>query len=181
MLEDQNTQGGSISPDNVEQSAQTDSQASDQNVNIDSLNQEKNYSQKQRQRAQKAESELEKMKARNKKMEEDSMVEQNKFKELWEQDKNDAEWARGYKKKRKASLLESLPEDKREKFSKMKLSLDALETIVEELGSTKTAETMKAVPGQVSTSVPTKPWGDMTDAEKRAYYTQAAMQKGVTS
>ena len=168
MLEENS---GSESQESVEQEAQTDTQESGQNL-TETLNQEKVYSQKQRKRAQVAESELEKLKARNKKMEEDSMVEQNKFKELWEQDKTDAEWARDYKKNKKASLLEKLPEDKREKFKN--LDLIALEAVVEELIEAKSSkETMKAVPGQVNTPVSTKPYGDMNDQEKRAYHARA--------
>ena len=165
MLEEQS---GSESQEKVEQDVQTDTQDSGQNL-TDSLNQEKSYSQKQRQRAQKAEAELEKMVARNKKMEEDAMIEQNKFKELWEQDKKDAEWARGYKKNKKASLLENLPEDKRDKFKN--LDLVSLELLVEEINVAKSSkETMKAVPGQVSTPSLDKPYGEMTDEEKRAYH-----------
>ena len=59
MLEENS---GSASQVNVEQDVQTDTQESGQQSN-DVLNQEKAYSQKQRQRAQKAESELEKMTA----------------------------------------------------------------------------------------------------------------------
>ena len=174
MLEEQS---GSESQEVVEQDVQTDTQDSGQNL-TDTLSQEKSYSQKQRQRAQKAVAELEKMKARNKKMEEDSMVEQNKFKELWEQDKNDAEWARGYKKNRKASLLEKIPEDKREKISNMNLNLDALELFVEELVETKPSkETMKAVPGQVNTPIMDKPYKDMTEQERKQWHTQVLDSK----
>ena len=165
----------STSQVNVEQDVQTDTQESGQQSN-DALNQEKAYSQKQRQRAQKAESELEKVIARNKKIEEDSMVEQNKFKELWEQDKDDAEWARGYRKDRKASLLEKLPEDKREKFQKMNLGLDALEAIIEEI-SVAPKETMKAVPGQVDTPVLNKPYKEMSEQERKAWHTQVLNSK----
>ena len=172
MLEDKS---GSESQEVVEQDVQTDSPVSDQDAN-DTRNQEKAYSQKQRQRAQTAEAELEKMKARNKKMEEDAMVEQNKYKELWEQDKSDAEWARDYKKNKKASLLEKLPEDKREKFKN--LDLMSLEAVVEELSEAKAAkETMKAVPGQVTTPVTNKPYGEMTETEKRAYHEQVIASK----
>ena len=161
MLEDKS---GSESQEVVEQDVQTDSPVSDQDAN-DTRNQEKAYSQKQRQRAQTAEAELEKMKARNKKMEEDAMVEQNKYKELWEQDKSDAEWARDYKKNKKASLLEKLPEEKREKFTN--LDLIALEAVVEELTEAKPSkETMKAVPGGINPKVAGKDFTQMTAQEK---------------
>jgi len=167
MLEEQS---GSESQVNSEQDVQTDTQDSGQN-STDSLNQEKAYSQKQRKRAQSAEAENEKLKARMKKIEEDSLAEQGKYKELWEQDKSDAEWARGYKKDRKASLLESLPEDKREKF--MNLDLVALEAVVEELSGAKgNKETMKAVPGQVTTPTINKSYGEMSEEERRLYHSQ---------
>ena len=167
MLEENS---GSESQENTEQVAQSDAQDSGQNL-TDSLNQEKHYSQKQRQRAQKAEAELEKMIARNKKIEEDSMVEQNKFKELYERDKIDAEWARDYKKSKKATLIEKLPEDKRDKFKS--LDLISLEAVVDEFFNAQTSkETMKAVPGQVNTPQLKKPYGEMTDEERRAYHGQ---------
>ena len=174
MLEEQS---GSQPQENVEQDVQTDTQGSGQDL-TDSLGQEKAYSQKQRQRAQKAEAELEKMVARNKKMEEDTLVEQNKFKELYERDKGDAEWARGYRKDRKASLLEKIPEDKREKINKMNLNLDALELFVEEMTDTNSSkETMKAVPGQVTTPTINKSYGEMSEEERRLYHSQVMNSK----
>ena len=166
MLEEKS---GSESQEKTEQDVQTDTLDSGQNL-TDTLDKEKekDYSQKQRQRAQKAEAELEKMIARNKKMEEDSMVEQNKFKELYERDKSDAEWARDYRKDRKASLLEKLPEDKREKIEKMNLDLDALELFVDELGEAKSfKETMKAVPGGINPEIQKKDFTKM-DAQEKA-------------
>ena len=172
MLEENS---GSTSQEVTGQDVQTDAQDSGQQSN-DALSQEKSYSQKQRQRAQKAEAELEKMTARNKKIEEEAMVEQNKFKELWEQDKEDAEWARGYRKDRRAGLLLKLPEDKREKFEKMNLGLDALEAIVEEISVTP-KETMKAVPGQVDTPAMDKPYKEMSEQERKAWHTQVLNSK----
>ena len=171
MLEEQS---GSESQENVEQNVQTDTQDSGQNL-TDTLNQEKVYSQKQRQRSQKAEAEVEKLTARLKKMEEDTLAEQGKFKEMWERDKDDAEWARGYKKTRKASLLDNLPEDKREKFKN--LDLTSLEAVVEELTANTNKEQMKAVPGQVSTPTLNKAYKDMTDAEKRQWHSQVVESK----
>ena len=175
MLEDQS---GSTPQANIEQDVQTDTPGGDQN--IDTLNQEKAYSQKQRKRAQTSEAENEKLKARIKKIEEDALAEQGKFKEMWERDKVDAEWARGYRTNRKASLLELIPEDKREKIKNMDLKLDALEVIAEQYTeATSTKETMKAVPGQVSVTAPDKPYGEMDDAERRAYYARLAQEKGL--
>ena len=61
MLEEQS---GSESQEKVEQDVQTDTQDSGQNLN-DTLNQEKAYSQKQRQRSQKAEAQVEKLTKEN--------------------------------------------------------------------------------------------------------------------
>ena len=176
MLEEKS---GSESQEKTEQDVQTDTLDSGQNL-TDTLDQEKEkaYSQKQRQRAQKAEAELEKMIARNKKIEEDSMVEQNKFKELYERDKSDAEWARNYRKDRKASLLEKLPEEKRDKFKN--LDLISLEAVVEEISEIKSSkETMKAVPGQVSTPTMNKPYKDMTEQERRDWHSQVVNSKNL--
>ena len=90
MLEENS---GSMPQENQGQDVQPDASVDTQDYK-ESFNQEKAYSQKLRSRAQSAESELEKLKARNKKMEEDSLIEQNKYKELWEKDKTDAQWAR---------------------------------------------------------------------------------------
>jgi len=168
MLEEQS---GSLPQENEGQSAQNDNQQGDHNYE-DSLNQEKVYSQKQRKRAQTAEAELEKLRARQTKIEEDSMVEQNKFKELWEKDRDDAEKYRSYKTKHRASLLEKIPEDKRENFNNW--DLEQLETYVSDVYSNEPkSETMKPVHGQVDIQVPDKPWSSMSDDEKRAFYKQA--------
>ena len=171
MLEEQSD---SQSQGNIEQDAQTESLDSGQDYK-ESYNQEKVYSQKQRQRARKAEAELEKVNARNKKMEEDSLIEQNKYEELWENDKADAEENRSYKKNRRAKLLDSLPEDKRDKFKN--LDLISLEAVVEELATNTNKEPMKAVPGQVSTPPLNKAYKDMTDAEKRQWHNQVVESK----
>ena len=78
MLEENS---GSEPQENIEQSAQTGSQDSVQDSGDNINSQEKVYSQKQRKRAQVAEAENEKLKARIKKIEEDSLAEQGKFKE----------------------------------------------------------------------------------------------------
>lgn len=160
----------------MEQDAQTESSVDGTDYR-ESFNQEKAYSQKMRARAQQAEAELQKLKARNKKIEEDSLIEQNKYKELWEKDKTDAEWARGFKKTQRAKLLDSLPEDKREKFENMNLKFDALQAIVEEFSAQKKSVSMKAVPGQVGVKQPEKPYSEMTEKEKRAYYEAVAMSR----
>lgn len=173
MLEENS---GSMPQENQGQDVQPDASVDTQDYK-ESYNQEKAYSQKLRSRAQSAESELEKLKARNKKMEEDSLIEQNKYKELWEKDKTDAQWARDYKKIQRAKLLESIPEDKREKFEKMNLKFDALQAIAEEFATSKPAETMKAVPGQVGVPQTDKPYSEMSDKERRAFYEAAAQNK----
>ena len=166
MLEENS---GSEPQENIEQSAQTGSQDSVQDSGDNINSQEKVYSQKQRKRAQVAEAENEKLKARIKKIEEDSLAEQGKFKEMWERDKGDAEWARDYQKSKKASLIDKLPEDKRDKFKS--LNLEALEAVVEELVQNKPSqETMKAVPGQISPPTLDKPYEEMTEAEREAHH-----------
>ena len=173
MLEEQS---GSNPQENTGQEAQPETSADTQDFK-DSFNQEKAYSQKMRYRAQAAESELEKLKARNKKMEEDSLIEQNKYKELWEKDKTDASWARDFKKNQRAKILNSIPEDKREKFEKMNLKFDALQAIAEEFATNKPSETMKAVPGQVGVPQTDKPYSEMTEPERRAFYEAAAQAR----
>lgn len=173
MLEENS---GSAPQDNTGQEVQPESSVDAQDYR-DSFNQEKVYSQKLRTRAQTAESELEKLKARNKKMEEDNLVSQNKYKELWEKDKTDAEWARDYKKIQREKILDSIPEEKREKFEKMNLKFDALQAIAEEFATKEPAPTMKAVPGQVGVPQTDKPYSEMNDQERRAYYEAASQAK----
>lgn len=168
MLQDENSQDTGTEITNPVSDEQ---QGSDENVDYKSLYQaEVQNSKKQRAAKQKFESELTTLATKNKAQEEKRLVEQNKYKELWENDKTEAEWARGYKADRHVKLLERLPEDKREKFEKMNLGLDALEAIVDEFSSKK--ETMKAVPGQVSTPTTNKPYNDMSDQERRAWHTE---------
>ena len=173
MLEENS---GSQSQENDGQQAQPEPSADAQESN-QSYNQEKAYSAKLRSRAQAAESELEKLQARNKKMEEDNLVNQNKYKELWDKDKSDAEWARDYKKNQRVKMLDSLPDDKREKFEKMNLNFSALQAIVEEFAAKEPAPTMKAVPGQVGIPQTDKPYSDMNDQERRAFYEAASQGK----
>jgi len=159
---------GSQPQDNQEQPAQTESAAADQS-NVD-LDQERSYSKKQRQRAQAAEAENEKLTARLKKLEEDQLAEQNKFQELWERDKDEAEWARNYKKSRKSELLDRLPEEDRADFEN--LNVEALSKVVKRLEKSDKKEIMKSVPGGVNPKVKGKDFTQMTDQEKRENWDQ---------
>ena len=141
---------------------------SDEHVDYKALYQaEVQNSKKQRAAKQKYESEWPTLTTTAKADEEKRLVEQNKYKELWEKDKSEAEWARTYKADRHAKLLERLPEDKREKFSN--LDLNSLEAVVDEL-ATKPKEVVKAVHGQIDSPKMDKPWKDMNDKERRAYH-----------
>ena len=166
MLEDAS---GSQSQDNQEQIAQTESTEVDQKNN--DLDQEKSYSKKQRQRAQAAEAENEKLSARLKKLEEDQLAEQNKFQELWERDKEEAEWARNFKKTRKSELLERLPEEDRADFEN--LYVEALGKVVKRFETLETKkEVMKSVPGGVNPKIKGKDFTQMSDSEKRENWDQ---------
>ena len=159
---------GSEPQDNQEQIAQTESTEVDQN-SVDT-DQEKLYSKKQRQRAQAAEAENTKLNARLKKLEEDQLAEQNKFQELWERDKEEADWARNFKKTRKSELLERLPESDRADFEN--LNIEALSKVVKRLEHTEKKEIMKSVPGGVNPKIKGKDFTQMSDQEKRENWDQ---------
>ena len=128
---------------------------SDEGVDYKALYQaEVQNSKKQRAAKQKYETQLNELSLKAKQEEEARMVEKEKYKELWEKDKSDAEWARGYKADRHAKLLERLPEDKRAKFEN--LDLTSLEAVVEEFVESKPQEVVQKVHGRVSTPKPNK-------------------------
>ena len=141
---------------------------SDDNVDYKALYlSEVQNSKKQRNAKQEYKSQLEKISTQAKAKEQEQLVEQQKFKELWEKDRADAEWAREYKTNRHSKLLEKLPENKREKFEN--LDLTSLEAVVEEFVSVP-KESSRELRGRVATPKIDKPYAQMTEAERKQYH-----------
>ena len=171
MLLEDNSQDTGIENDQTDQQT-----ASDEQVDYETLyKQEVQNSKKQRAAKQKYESELQKHQVAQKKKEEASMIEQNKFKELWEADKKDAEWARSYKEARHAKLLERLPENKRDKFEN--LDLTSLEAVVEEFVIPGNKEVIKPVHGTTKTPAMNKPYDQMNESERKTWFKETLESK----
>ena len=105
-------------------------------------------SKKYRKRAQDAEQALLTMKANAKAKTEKELAEQGKFEKLWNNDKDDAEWARNYRLSRKTTLVEQHPEEDRERLSKF--NLEDLEFYTNKL-SDKEKPNAKEVAGSART------------------------------
>ena len=89
------------------------------------------------------------------------------YKERWE----------NHEATRREALLSKLPEEDREALSQK--DLDTLEYIVNLKQESKPSNPTHTPGMSRASSIDTnKHWGDMTDEERRAYYTEAAMVKG---
>lgn len=132
----------------------------------------------QRGRAQKAEDKLSGMEKATEEARKKKLAENGKYEELIAEMKteNDAlrkksEYWDEYETREKTELLEMLPEEDREEFGD--LSLSKLKKIVTRLSQPK-PETLKEVHGAIKPVRLDKQYSDMTDEERRAYYTQMA-------
>ena len=136
-------------------------------------------SKKYRKRAQDAEARLAKFERKLVLAEEAKLKEKEDFKALYEKvsseneslNANSKKWIE-YEDTRRASLLEKHPEDDREDLSK--LDLQTLEYVTSKINNTK--PNPPEVIGTSKNTVPDKPWGEMTDEERRAFYTFKANQ-----
>ena len=134
-------------------------------------------SKKYRSRAQDAEARIMEMEKKFKKAEESKLKEKEDFKTLYEKVSSENEanaskvekWTK-YEETRRASLLEQHPEEDRE--SLVNLPLDTLEFVTNKIKNSK--PNAPEVIGRSKDILPNKNWKDMTDAEKRAYYTAKA-------
>ena len=128
-------------------------------------------SKKYRKRAQEAEARLAKLEKSLTKAEEDKLKEKEEFKTLYEQASSKVEklsanaekWS-SYENNRRASLLESHPEEDRESLSK--IDLETLEYITNKIKSVK--PNAPEVVGRARESVIKKPLSEMSNDEKAA-------------
>ena len=108
------------------------------------------------------------------------LKENEKFKELYEQTPAQLDEPSPYKERwetheanERESLLSQLPEEDREMLSQK--DLDTLKYIVSKQTDSK-PKNPQNIPGQARVPVIDKPWGEMNDQERRAYYEQSAMK-----
>ena len=113
------------------------------------------------------------LEAQIKEIEVAKLKETEDFKTLYESEvsKNetlavDANWAKEYKTKKKAGLLEQHPEEDREIMAK--LPLEALEIVTNKINSSKA--NAPEVVGNPRGTTPSKPFSEMNDTEKRAWH-----------
>ena len=129
-------------------------------------------SKKYRKRAQDAETRLAKLEKSLAKTEESKLKEKEEFKTLYEQASSKVEsltsnadkWAK-YEETRRASLLESHPEDDREKLSN--LDLDTLEYVTNKINMTKDNAPEVAGNPRKEYKTPPKDWTKLSQAELR--------------
>jgi len=134
-------------------------------------------SKKYRSRAQDAEARIAKMEKSMAKAEEAKLKEKEDFKTLYEKVSSENEanaskvekWTK-YEETRRTSLLEQHPEEDRE--SLVNLPLGTLEFVTNKIKNSK--PNAPEVIGRSKDILPNKDWKDMTDAEKRSYYTAKA-------
>ena len=109
---------------------------------------------------------------------------QEKYQELSENLQKQLDAVTPYKERwetheatRREALLSKLPEEDREALSQK--DLDTLEYIVNLKNESKPSNPAHTPGMSRASSIDTsKPWGDMNDEERRAYYTEAAMKQG---
>jgi chromosome segregation ATPase len=172
--------GGSMSEEKTQAVEETVSETPAKETTQDSSSEQ--YiaeSKKYRKRAQDAETRLAKLEKSLAKAEESKLKEKEEFKTLYEQASSKVEgltanaekWS-NYEETRRASLLENHPEEDRERLSS--LELDTLEYVTSKINNTK--PNAPEIIGASKNNVPDKPWKDMTDSERRAFYTYKANQ-----
>ena len=169
---------------NTDPSAEAESSASGEAIDWEKkFHEEVKQSKSYRTRAQDAEGNLDKYNkkqesARKKKLEEEGKLQQV----IDEQDtlivklKEQAEYGVQLEKSQKQDLINQLPEDDRADFED--LPVNQLKKIIPKLIAAQTAKPeMPSIKASVNTLSLDKPWGQMNDAEKRAFYTQKATEQ----
>tara|TARA_R100000687_G_C6392611_1_gene138007 strand:+ start:89 stop:613 length:525 start_codon:yes stop_codon:yes gene_type:complete len=132
-------------------------------------------SKKYRKRSQDAEARIAKMEKTMAKAEETKLKEKEDFKSLYEKVSSENEslssvaekWTK-YEETRRASLLESHPEEDRESLAN--LPLDTLEFVTNKINNVQNKQNAKEVVGRTKNVVTTKPFSEMTEAEKRQWH-----------
>lgn len=137
-------------------------------------------SKKYRKRAQDAEARLSEYQEKFKKQEEDKLKEKEDFKTLYEKASSEIEslslnadkWTK-YEENKRASLLESHPEEDRESLSR--LDLETLEYVTNKINN-KPSNAPEVV-GASKNVLSEKDWSEMTEKERREHYTYMANKR----
>jgi hypothetical protein len=136
-------------------------------------------SKKYRKRSQDAEARLAKLESQLAKAEEAKLKEKEDFKTLYEKTSDEMKtykaqadkWA-SYEEVKREALLNSVPEDERETMSK--LDLETLEYVTNKVSNIK--PNISEVAGHARVKEVQKPYSEMTDAERRANWTNIVNQ-----
>ena len=136
-------------------------------------------SKKYRKRSQDAESRLAELENKLASAEEAKLKEKEDFKALYEKVSSENEsltanaqkWNK-YEENRRNTLLESAPEEERERLAG--LDLDTLEYVTSKINNEK--PNMPEVAGRARNNMPQKPYAQMTDAEKKANWNNIVKQ-----
>ena len=163
--------GNAVADTDNEQVAQSNS--SDENVDYKALyNEEISNSQKQRKGKQDFKAKYESLIEAQKTAEEEKMIADGKLKEVIEAQKAEIKSLKGHseelanlKASDKKSLLEKIPEDKREQYEN--LDIPVLRSIVDDFYSNKPSANPQPTPGVSRQVELDKPLSEMTREEKR--------------
>ena len=166
MSEETNTVASETVSEQPTQETQTDS------TDVGALIAE---SKKYRKRSQDAEAQIESMKKSISKAEETKLKEKEDFKTLYEKVSSENEslssvaekWTK-YEETRRASLIESHPEEDRESLAN--LPLDTHEFVTNKINNVQNKQNAKEVVGRTKNVVTNKPFSEMTEAEKRQWH-----------
>ena len=161
----------------VAQEAQSEQpQSQDESVDYKALYlDEVQNAKKLRKRSQDAESSLSAFTKKQETQKVKQMQEKEQYKELYESVAPFKDKWETYESNRREALLNQLPEEDRESMSSK--DLDVLEYVVKIKNESK-PENPKHQPNASRKVVLDKPYGQMTDAEKRAYYEQEVAKAG---
>ena len=157
-------------------SEQPTTETTDNSTDVSSLVAE---SKKYRKRSQDAESRLAELENKLASAEEAKLKEKEDFKTLYEKVSSENEaldataqkWNK-YEENRRNSLLETAPEEERERLAG--LDLDTLEYVTSKINNEK--PNMPEVAGRARNNMPQKPYAQMTDAEKKANWNNIVKQ-----
>ncbi len=157
-------------------SEQPTTETTDSTTDVSSLVAE---SKKYRKRSQDAEARLAELEKKLASAEEAKLKEKEDFKALYEKVSSENEaldataqkWNK-YEENRRNTLLESAPEEERERLAG--LDLDTLEYVTSKINNEK--PNMPEVVGRARNNMPQKPYTQMTDAEKKANWDNIVKQ-----
>ena len=163
--------GNAVADTGDEQSAQ--SNISDEKLDYQALyNQEVNNSKKQRKGKQDFQAKFESLMEAQKLENEEKMIADGKLKEVIDAQKAELKSLKGFKEEldslkasEMTSLLEKIPEDKREQYQN--LDIPMLRSIVSDFYSNQSSNNPQPTPGSTRETKLNKPLSQMTAAEKR--------------